>query len=127
MGKGQKGLIALAAGIAAVALGVMPATVGARGASCDKGTLCIWADASYSGQQVNLKHKGISNKLAEKMDNLASSVKNRRDTVAFLYTDTDGLGDSYCVEPHQKVDFLGLFNDVASSTKITAHKHHCPL
>jgi hypothetical protein len=125
----RKRMTIVALGAVAAGLMVLPGSGGAKGPApdCVMHQLCVWGDADFTGQLVTLKRPGISNKLSKQMDDTASSVKNRRGTVAYLYADTDGGGESYCVEPHQKVNFLITFNDTASSTKLTKTKKHCPV
>jgi hypothetical protein len=94
---------------------------------CPKQTLCVWGDSFYSAQLVKMKNVGVTNKLGKKMDDQASSVFNRRGRVSYLYADADGQGESYCIEPHQKITFLTFYNDVASSARLTKHRKQCPV
>lgn len=118
-------LAALAAALGLIALA--PGNVGARGEAppCPKKTLCVWEDASYQGVRVKIDGRGISNEIAQKLDDQASSVYNRRGDVSYLYTDQNGEGESFCIEPKDYIGFISGFNDVASSSKLTK-KNHCP-
>jgi hypothetical protein len=96
-------------------------------AHCPKHYLCVWADPVYQGQEVKLRKRGVSNKIFRKMNDQASSAKNHRSHVSFLYSDIDGSGgESYCFEPNQKVPDLGAFSDVASSSRLTG-EDNCPV
>ena len=90
------------------------------GGQCPDNKLCVWADDSRAGQRVKIGGKGVSNKLAKKMNNQASSLSNSRDTKVYLYEKKNGKGDSRCFAPGFTDNTLGAsgFNDVASSTKI---------
>jgi hypothetical protein len=115
------GVGALAATAAALSAG--PAAL-AGPPPCER--VCIFADANYSGQMVTIRGKGISNKLAEKMNNSASSVINATNDRVLLYSKRNARGFNFCVSPNSAVDWVGTdFNDVASSTKITDNERDC--
>jgi hypothetical protein len=105
--------------------------VGASGAhrydACPKQTVCVFADVNLVGEKVKLTKPGVSNKLAVKMNNQASSVVNDRAKAVFLFDKKDGKGVSICIGPHSYVEDLEdrEFNDVASSSKLTK-RDHCP-
>lgn len=95
----------------------------ARGGGCPEGKLCLWADNKGGGQQVNIRDKrGVSNKLANMMNNEASSLVNETEHRVYLYDKRDAKGDRRCFEPEAEIADLGAdagFNDIASSTKVT--------
>ena len=94
---------------------------------CPRKTLCVWEDENYQGKRLTIDGKGISNKLAHKMDDAVTSVYNRRNGASLLYPDKNGEGESYCVEPKATAANVGVeFNDVFSSSKLTA-KDECPV
>jgi len=122
-------LLSAAAAAMLILLGLAPLGNQARGVTpvCPRGYLCVFEDANYGGQVVKFHRLGLSNRLADKMDDAASSVMNRRGGVSYLYEDPDGGGGSFCLEPHQSSTYVGdQFNDVASSTRLTK-KNHCPV
>ena len=105
--------------------------VGASGAhrydACPKRTVCVFADINFIGERVTLTKPGISNKLANKMNNEASSVVNDRGKAVFLYDNKNGHGVATCIAPHTYAEDLSdrTFNDMASSSKLTK-REHCP-
>ena len=110
--------VAMAAGLA------VSGSATARGGMCPEGKICIWKDDGRSGQLVQLSKKGVSNKLAKKMNNEASSLHVARQGTIVLYDKKNAKGENRCFE-------LGIynnlpdFNDIASSTKIK-NKPECP-
>jgi hypothetical protein len=100
----------------------------ARGGGCPEGKLCLWADNEGGGQQVNVRGRGVSNKLANKMNNEASSLVNETEHRVYVYDKRDAKGDRRCFEPEAEIADLGAdagFNDIASSTRI-ATGETCP-
>jgi hypothetical protein len=123
------------AGLIAVgALGALSASLGGSASAgtkplCPKKTLCVWADDKGGGQLVKIKKDGISNKLAEKMNNEASSVINNRNRRSYLYDKRNGKGEKVCLSPHAEIVSLGAFadfNDMATSSKNAKKKKACP-
>jgi sarcosine oxidase delta subunit len=101
----------------------------AGGEACPAKTLCVWEHNEGAGQLVKIAKDGISNKLAEKMNNGASSVINNRNKRAYLYDRRNGKGTKVCLSPGAEVGDLGSFadfNDLASSSKNTDRKSDCP-
>jgi hypothetical protein len=94
---------------------------------CPEKTLCVFADNDFGGQVVKIDGKGVSNKLAKKMDDQASSVINTRGKRAYLYEMKNGNGSRFCIDPHSSVVSLGGFNDLASSSKNSRKAGLCPL
>jgi hypothetical protein len=96
--------------------------------SCPKRTLCVYEHDQWEGQRVKITETGISNKLAEQMNNRASSAWNRRGKTAVLYTGKNAHGGRLCIRPGGFPDILSLagFNDVASSTKLSKKATACP-
>jgi hypothetical protein len=96
---------------------------------CPEKTLCVFEHNEAGGQVVKLTKKGVSNKLAKKMNNEASSVLNETNKRIFLHDKRNGKGDRVCISPFggtaSLADF-GDFNDRASSSKITKNKEDCP-
>jgi Peptidase inhibitor family I36 len=118
---------ALSAIAAAVAL-TGAATAGVPKPVCEAGELCVYGDGAFLGQLVDLKRPGkVSNALANRMDDAASSVRNRRGRVAMLFANPDGKGERVCIEPRTalpELDALG-FADVASSSLISRKRREC--
>jgi hypothetical protein len=75
---------------------------------------------------VVLRHNGVSNKLARRMDNDASSALNFHNGAVFFYDEKDAGGDRVCMGPNDKGNLSTFgFDDKASSSKLT-HRNHCP-
>jgi hypothetical protein len=125
-------LVVLALGAAAAAVGLatmLAASPASAGPSCPEKTLCVWQHNDLGGQLVKMKSDGISNKLAKKMNNEASSVINNRNKRAYLYDRRNGKGEKICLSPKANYHDLGGsfdFNDVASSSRNTNNKDDCP-
>jgi hypothetical protein len=99
------------------------------GGGCPEKTLCVWEHNEGDGQLVKITKDGISNKLAKKLNNGASSVINNRNKRAYLYDGKNGKGDKVCLSPGAEVADLGgfaEFNDRASSSKNADKKTDCP-
>jgi hypothetical protein len=122
--------ISLAAASAALLVASwMSATGGATatpakkaGSGCPDETLCLWAKKNYEGQKVEITKVGkVSNKLAEKMNNDAASVKNKFDQIGDLYSGRDGGGgECFGISISTNYPTLGDFNDRASSSRVLA-------
>lgn len=97
-----------------------------RGPLCPDRALCVWEHNNQAGQRVVIRRKGLSDKLARKMDNAASSAINNRGKLAYLYSNKKGGGDVYCLEPGMEANDLGGFNDLASSSRNTG-RSTCPV
>jgi hypothetical protein len=100
------------------------------GDGCPAKTLCVWQDNEGGGQLVKISSDGISNKLAKKMNNEASSVINNRNKRAYLYDGKNGKGTKVCLSPGAEIGDLGSFadfNDAASSSKNADSKKGCPI
>jgi hypothetical protein len=121
------GLVAAAAVAVAAPLGgsASGGVVPESNSHCAKHYLCVWSDPAYQGQKVRLRKRGVSNKIFRVMNDQASSAKNHRSHVSFLYSDINGDGESFCLEAGQKVPDLGTFSDVASSTRLSG-QDSCP-
>ena len=124
----KRRVMAMAAGALtlAVAVGaglVMSGSATARGSECSKGKLCFWAGTEGTGKQVNVSgRRGVSNKLANEMNNEASSFINGTEHRVYLYAKRDGKGDLRCYEPfavEADLEADSGFGDVASSSKVT--------
>ena len=78
---------------------------------------------------MKIKSDGISNKLAEKMNNEASSFINNRNRRAYLYDKRNGEGERICLGPTVSAPSLGAysFNDLASSSRNSKVKKDCPV
>jgi hypothetical protein len=75
---------------------------------CPADTLCVWARKNYRGQKVEItKINAISNKLAKRMDNEASSFKNRIAVPGALYAKKDGEGAVMGFCDNEKLPDLG--------------------
>jgi Peptidase inhibitor family I36 len=123
------GMIAIAA---AAALGAgASADVGqAQRGGCPDKTLCVWENDDDGGTLVKIHGTGVSNKLAQKLNNQASSAINNRGRRAYLYDKRNGDGDRICLDPHAEVASLGdygNFNDLASSSRNAKPKSDCPI
>jgi Peptidase inhibitor family I36 len=126
----RRALVAAGMAVATVALVASLGGTASAGAGCPEKTLCVWQDNEGGGEQVNIKADGISNKLAKKLNNGASSVINNRNKRAYLYDKRGGKGDKVCLDPGAEVADLGSFanfNDLASSSKNTDNKKDCPV
>jgi Peptidase inhibitor family I36 len=97
-----------------------------RGGSCQEGSLCIYEDQGGGGQIVRINSQGVSNRLAEKMNNAASSAINFRNKRAYLYDKRNGKGARLCFDPGSKGNIPPGFDDRASSSKNTSNGQHCP-
>jgi Peptidase inhibitor family I36 len=121
-------LVALVALVAVNSLaGTSGAATHAKRDACHPGHLCVWAKPNAGGAKVSLSKSGVSNELANKMNNKASSAINNREGAIFLYDRRDGNGDQICMEPLSKAN-LSMFNfdNKASSSKLT-NRNHCPV
>ena len=98
-----------------------------RGGGCNEGSLCLYEHNKGGGEIVRINGSGLSNRLAEKMNNAASSVVNYRNKRAFLYDKRNGKGERLCVDPHAKGNIPSGFNDLASSSKNTNNDNKCPI
>jgi Peptidase inhibitor family I36 len=134
--KGIGRAVAFGSGAVAVltagSLILLPAGAGGGPApppECDKGELCVYSNEDYSGDLVTVRKQGsVSNALSKRMPSGASSVKNRRPRIAYLYAMIDGKGFRVCLEPREQVpslDSLG-FNDQANSSKNVRRAEECP-
>ena len=122
----------LGACLAAALMAVMVSltgTAGAGGTGCPSKTLCVYGSDNFAGDVVKISKDGISNKIAEKLNNAASSVVNNRNRRSFLYDGKNGKGERVCITPHAEITSLGAFsfNDLASSSKNTNNKTECPV
>ncbi len=93
---------------------------------CPKQTLCVFEHDNFEGQRVKIGGTGVSNKLADEMNNQASSYYNRRGRVSFLYVGRNAEGERECAAPREAETSLPGFNDLASSTKLTKKRTVCP-
>lgn len=115
----------------AVAVGALTLASAGGGAPvgppCPKNTVCVWKHSNFEGNRLTIEGRGVSNEISKKMNDEVSSAYDRRERVAYLYTDKSAEGDAYCLEPNVPISYVGdLFNDVASSSKLTK-KDRCPL
>ena len=93
------------------------------GSGCPADTLCVWSRKNYRGQKVEItKINAISNKLAKRMDNEASSFKNRIALPGVLYAKKDGEGAIMGFCDNEKLPDLGDpkvdFDNRASSSLV---------
>jgi hypothetical protein len=107
-----------------VVLGAIPGqSRAAVGPVCDYGKFCVWVDPNLSGDEVKFKETDheLSNKIANQMDNQASSAWNNTALAAKLYERRDGKGSFLCIPPNTVVsDFNSMsFDNRASSSKVT--------
>ena len=128
----KRRVMAMAAGgvlLAVVAAGLaVSSSATARGDLCPDNRLCIWENNEGGGELVKIRGTGVSNKLANKMNNEASSLVNATDVKVFLYDRKNAEGESRCFDPGEEVADLGAhsgYNDIASSTRI-ARGESCP-
>ena len=103
---------------AALTLLLLPAESQGSPSSCPDETLCVWAKTDYRGQRVKItKINHVSNKLANEMNNEASSLKNKITRTGQLYDKRDGgAGEVYGFCDDENVSDLGSFNGLASSS-----------
>lgn len=114
------------AAIAVLLLALGGSAQGRGDPPCPAGALCVWEHSDFDGKRVVVTGTGISNEIAEKMDDEVSSVFNRRGKASRLYARKNANGDTFCVSPQAEIPFVGgEFNDVASSSKLTK-KPGCP-
>ena len=120
------GLATVAAALLVIAFS-SPASLGAAAKAkakpaCPKDALCLWDKENYEGFRVVVKGNGLSNKVADQMNDLTSSVYlNRKDRIAVLYQDVDGEGDSICLyeDNRWRSNKIGApFDDAISSTRV---------
>jgi hypothetical protein len=110
----------------AIVLIAGPASQGASkakaGPDCPKNALCLWDEEDYKGQRVVVKATKLSNKVFNKMNDLASSAfLNRKDRVAELFADANGGGESICLyeDNRWRINKIGApFDDAISSTRV---------
>jgi hypothetical protein len=119
---------ALLAGIAVAAAVVMmpfagsasgPAAKSDRG--CPDGSLCVWTKPDFEGKRVVMQKRRRTNRLANTINDQASSLKLRKSGTAVLWEDIDGGGVAYCFDgPRKAASDLGKigFDNQASSSKI---------
>ena len=120
--------------LAAIAVSVSAAVVAGGAASadpaqdkahrapipCPKRTLCLWKHSNYAGKRIEIQGKGLSNQIANQLNNEVSSGYNRRSAVSYLYEGKHGEGDFFCFVAKEEVSYVGdAFNDVASSSRLT--------
>ncbi len=120
-------------GVLVVALLAMGGATQTSGAADPKrglcaGKLCLFAGTLGTEERVNFTALGISNRLAKKMDNEASSVYNDRDGVAIIYAGRNGNGAKLCLESGDAFSDMSEinFDNKASSTRLTDRKN-CPV
>jgi hypothetical protein len=112
---------ALVLALAVGASGAASAGSAKAGSGCPEDTLCLWSKKDYKGDKVEITKVGeVSNKLAEKLNNEASSVKNKFDRDATLYAKRDGAGDQSGICPLESIPNLGDFSNRASSSLVFA-------
>jgi hypothetical protein len=95
---------------------------------CPRKALCVWDKPKYKGQRVVVKTVGqLSTKIAQKMDDKTSSAKSRWKHTAYLYEDSDGGGQAFCVEPKVPdfADFSDPFDNEASSALLPDEQINC--
>ena len=97
-----------------------------RGACAGK--LCLFNGTIATEERVNFTALGLSNRLAKKMDNKASSVFNDREGVAIIYAGRNGNGARLCLETGDAYGDMSEvnFDNKASSTRLTDRKN-CPV
>jgi hypothetical protein len=89
---------------------------------CPKRTLCVWKDENYQGKRLTIEGKGVSNEIAHKMNDEVTSFYNRRGGVSYLYDGKNATDGSYCIpQKGYAANIGGVFNDLASSSKLTRH------
>jgi hypothetical protein len=93
----------------------------ARLSSCPAKYVCVYEDANLTGQKVKLGPKrGLTNRIAEKLNNEASSATSSRANAAIIYAGKNGKGDSRCIDGGDVQNFAAMsFDDVASSARLT--------
>jgi Peptidase inhibitor family I36 len=110
---------------AAVALALGGPAEGRGGPPCPKQALCVWQHEDFQGKRVVITGTGISNEIAEKLDDEATALFNRRGKVSRLYARKNANGNVFCAGPQDQIPNFGDFNDMASSSKLTS-KPGCP-
>ncbi|MDQ2675923.1 MAG: peptidase inhibitor family I36 protein [Actinomycetota bacterium] len=89
--------------------------------SCPKEALCVWTKAGFAGKRVVVKDDGVSNAIANKINNKASSIKNRFGETIRIYDKRNANGELRCVGGVGQVDDLGgsyNFDNRAASSKV---------
>lgn len=132
MNRNRFAVLALAATVAVAVVAVpfggpAAASQTEKGSACPNNAVCVYADPGGLGQRVVLKEFGVSNKLAKRMNNEASSAINIADGAIFFYDKRNAEGDRVCMAPNDKGNLSTFgFEDRASSSKLT-HRNHCPV
>lgn len=105
----------------AVALVVAPtageAASAKRGKACPDGAVCLWSKKNFRGDREVFEKKGATN-VSRKLNNEASSVKNRTGDLVYLMDAKNGsTGDNYqCMFQPQYRDLGELgWNNVTTS------------
>ncbi|MDX6587382.1 MAG: Peptidase inhibitor family [Solirubrobacterales bacterium] len=111
-------LIALI-GMVALTPAAGEASKGKTDKSCPDDAICVWTKSAYRGERVVVQGNGVSNKIGNKINNEASSIKNRFDQTIFIYDKRDATGELRCLGSLDRVRNLGASygfdNRVASS------------
>lgn len=119
------------AALAVVALTVAGMPAGAsrteKGATgkCPADSLCLFQKDDYKGQRVVISGFGVSNRIANQMDDEASSAKNRTGNGAILYELEDAGGEDVCIGLKEPDLDTIEFDDFTSSTKLPKNQILC--
>jgi hypothetical protein len=89
------------------------------GTGCPNLKLCVWSGTNNTGTGLKIRGDvGVSNKIANYLNNQASSAHNLTGHAVYLYDRRNAEGDKVCIEPGDYVSDLQTFNDRASSSKV---------
>jgi hypothetical protein len=104
------------------------AAKGKTNKSCPDDAICVWTKAAYRGERVVVKGEGVSNKIGNKINNEASSVKNRFDQTIWIYDTQDATGEARCLGALDRVRDLGAsynFDDRVASSDVPGDPGPC--
>ena len=87
------------------------ASKGKADKSCPDDAICVWTKSAYRGERVVVQAEGVSNKIGNKINNEASSIKNRFEHPISIYDKRDANGESRCLGALDRVrDLNAVYN-----------------
>lgn len=118
--------------VVAAVVALVPATGEAAKAKstkrCPQDAFCVWSKPDYQGKKVVLTKNGVSNKIANQMNNRVSSTKNKFDLTVFIYDKRGAKGEIRCFSSNSKEADLGgsyNFDNRAASSLIPKDPEPC--
>jgi len=123
----MRGLLIRLGVVALTALALSPAAAQASSSHCPQGALCVWTGKDFKGQRLVITHIGVSNVIADVMNNEVSSVKNHYKFTAWLYEKRNAEGGNICLQSGGQTNLGGSFgfNNEASPSRLPDHANTC--